>query len=62
MEMSPNSMRFETVPSILQEWGCVRRLGQVMAEWTDRRNVLIVTDAGLHKAGVLEPAKASLAA
>ncbi|WP_416378670.1 iron-containing alcohol dehydrogenase [Burkholderia sp. B21-007] len=62
MEMSPQSMLFETVPSILQEWGCVRRLGQVMAAWTDRRNVLIVTDAGLHEAGVLEPAKASLAA
>ncbi|TCW84185.1 alcohol dehydrogenase [Burkholderia sp. SRS-46] len=62
MEMSPQSMLFETVPSILQEWGCVRRLGQVMAAWTERRHVLIVTDAGLHKAGVLEPAKASLAA
>ena len=62
MEMSPQSMLFETVPSILQEWGCVRRLGQVMAVWTDRRKVLIVTDAGLHEAGVLEPAKASLAA
>ncbi|AYQ44185.1 MULTISPECIES: iron-containing alcohol dehydrogenase [Burkholderia cepacia complex] len=62
MEMSPQSMLFETVPSILQEWGCVRRLGQVMAAWTERRHVLIVTDAGLHNAGVLEPAKASLAA
>ena len=62
MEMPPKSLLFETVPSILQEWGCVRRLGEVMARWTDRRNVLIVTDAGLHKAGVLEPAKASLAA
>nr|WP_041492560.1 iron-containing alcohol dehydrogenase [Burkholderia lata] len=60
--MSPQSMLFETVPSILQEWGCVRRLGQVMAAWTERRHVLIVTDAGLHNAGVLEPAKASLAA
>ncbi|RQT36637.1 iron-containing alcohol dehydrogenase [Burkholderia contaminans] len=62
MEMLPQSMLFETVPSILQEWGCARRLGQVMAAWTERRHVLIVTDAGLHKAGVLEPAKASLAA
>ncbi|WP_375541747.1 iron-containing alcohol dehydrogenase [Paraburkholderia sp. CNPSo 3281] len=62
MKMSPQSMLFETVPSILQEWGCVHRLGQVMASWTDRRNVLIVTDAGLHKAGVLEPAKVSLVA
>ncbi|MGU3782447.1 iron-containing alcohol dehydrogenase [Burkholderia metallica] len=62
MEMLAQSMLFETVPSILQEWGSVRRLGQVMATWTDRRRVLIVTDAGLHQAGVLEPAKASLAA
>nr|WP_028223895.1 iron-containing alcohol dehydrogenase [Paraburkholderia ferrariae] len=60
--MSPQSILFETVPSILHEWGCARRLGQVMAAWTERRNVLIVTDAGLHKSGVLEPAKASLAA
>lgn len=62
MEMSAQPMLFETVPSMLQEWGCARRLGRVMATWTDRRRVLIVTDAGLHKAGVLEPAKASLAA
>ena len=42
--------------------GLCARLGQVMAAWTERRHVLIVTDAGLHEAGVLEPAKASLAA
>jgi alcohol dehydrogenase class IV len=62
METSPPSILFETVPSILHEWGSARRLGQIMAAWTERRHVLIVTDAGLHQSGVLEPAKASLAA
>ena len=55
-------VRFDTDPSILQEWGAARRLGEILAAWTERRSVLVVTDSGLHKAGVLEGAKASLAA
>ncbi len=62
MDQFPQPVRFDTVPSILQEWGAARRLGEILAAWTERRSVLVVTDGGLHKAGVLEGAKASLAA
>ncbi|MHC5308244.1 iron-containing alcohol dehydrogenase [Bartonella sp. LJL80] len=53
---------FDAVPSINVEWGGVRRLGELIAGWYEERNLLLVTDKGLHSAGVLEPAKASLAA
>jgi alcohol dehydrogenase class IV len=53
---------FDTVPSMLTEWGAAKRLGEILGQWTTRRNLLIVTDGGLHKAGVLEDAKASLRA
>ncbi|MGA5722361.1 iron-containing alcohol dehydrogenase, partial [Ralstonia thomasii] len=61
MDQFQQPVRFDTVPSILQEWGAARRLGELLAAWTERRSVLVVTDGGLHKAGVLESAKASLA-
>ncbi|WCM23635.1 iron-containing alcohol dehydrogenase [Paraburkholderia bryophila] len=54
-------VRFDTVPSVLQEWGAARRLGDILSSWAERRSVLVVTDGGLHKAGVLEGAKTSLA-
>jgi alcohol dehydrogenase class IV len=51
---------FRAVPSMLAEWGGARRLGAILADWRPERNLLLVTDAGLHRAGVLEPAKRSL--
>lgn len=62
MVLTQQPFLFETVPSIHQEWGAARRLGEILSTWTDRRSALVVTDAGLHKAGVLDGAKASLAA
>lgn len=56
--MTPFS--FDTPGSMLVEWGGAARLGELMAGWFPARNLLIVTDKGLHQAGVLEPAKASL--
>lgn len=53
---------FRTVPAMLAEWGGARRLGGMLADWRPERNLLLVTDAGLHRAGVLEPARRSLAA
>lgn len=53
---------FDTPGSIRVEWGGAARLGALMADWFAARSVLIVTDAHLHSSGVLDPAKASLAA
>ena len=51
---------FDTPGSMLVEWGGARRLGELLGGWFAERKLLLVTDKGLHKAGVLEPAKASL--
>ena len=51
---------FRAVPAMLVEWGGARRLGPILAEFHAERDVLLVTDAGLHRAGALEPAKRSL--
>ncbi|MFK3972981.1 iron-containing alcohol dehydrogenase [Pseudomonas sp. NPDC087358] len=51
---------FDTVASIYCEWGAARRLGEILGAWTERRNLLIVTDKFLHTAGLLDPAKTSL--
>ncbi len=53
---------FDAVPSMHMEWSTSRRLGELLAGWFEQRNLLIVTDKGLHGTGVLEPAKASLEA
>jgi alcohol dehydrogenase len=54
---------FNTVASIVSEPGAAARLGQLVAErFTLARRVLIVTDAGFLRTGLLEPARASLAA
>lgn len=62
MENYIQAFTFDTVPSILTEWGAAKRLGDILSTWTEHRHLLIVTDSGLHKAGVLEDAKASLTA
>lgn len=51
---------FTTVPSILVEWEGARRLGEILAGRFTERQVLIVTDGGLVKAGLLEPVEQSL--
>ncbi|MFN7025102.1 MAG: iron-containing alcohol dehydrogenase [Pseudorhizobium sp.] len=43
-------------------WGEAANLGKLLGNWFQARRLLIVADSGLHKAGVLEPAKASLLA
>lgn len=53
---------FDTVASIVTEWGAARRLGEILGSWTESRNLLIVTDKFLHTAGLLDDAKASLQA
>ncbi len=51
---------FDTVGSMLVEWGAAKRLGEILGERFSERKILIVTDKGLHKAGVLNEALASL--
>ena len=53
---------FRTVASILVEWAATRRLGALLAPRFQGRRVLLVTDAGLIQAGLLEPVQRSLAA
>jgi len=54
---------FSTVASIVSEPGAAARLGQLVADrFREVRRVLIVTDAGFLRTGLLEPACASLAA
>ncbi|MBD1554101.1 iron-containing alcohol dehydrogenase [Pseudomonas typographi] len=51
---------FDTVASIVTEWGAARRVGEILGSWTESRNLLIVTDKFLHSNGLLDAAKASL--
>jgi len=53
---------YNTVGQIALDWGVNRRLGPVLAEAFPARRLLLVTDSGLHRSGLLEPAKASLKA
>lgn len=53
---------FDTPGSMHMEWGGAQRLGELLSGWFEQRNLLIVTDKFLHENGLLEPAKASLAA
>lgn len=57
-EIKPFS--FDTVGSMLVEWSAAKRLGEILGERFSERKILIVTDKGLHKAGVLDHALASL--
>ena len=53
---------FNTPGSMLVEWGATRRLGEILAGWFGARAAFVVTDKGLHQAGVLAPALASMQA
>ena len=52
---------FDTPGSMLVEWGGAKRIGELLSSWFAERNLLIVTDRFLHEAGLLDPAKDSLA-
>lgn len=51
---------FEAVPSITVKWGGAQKLGEFVERYYEERKVLIVTDASLHKTGILEQPKLSL--
>jgi alcohol dehydrogenase class IV len=59
--MTMTAFAFNTVASIVSEAGAAARLGPLIAErFTDARRVLVVTDPGFLRTGLLEPASASL--
>jgi alcohol dehydrogenase len=58
--MTVNPFEFRTVPSIEMAWGGAKRLGEIIAARFAARKVLLVTDAGLVKAGLIAPIAASL--
>lgn len=60
--MSSTPFSFTTVGQVHVGWGEAANLGKLLGSWFQARRLLIVTDSGLHKGGVLEPAKASLLA
>src|SRR5829696_9616553 len=53
------SFTFNTVPSVICAPGAIKRLGEIALARLGSR-VALVTDAGLVKAGVIEPALQSL--
>lgn len=55
------AFNFNTVPSIISAPGAIKRLGEIAPPKLGRR-VLLVTDAGLVAAGIIEPALAALRA
>lgn len=55
------SFRFQTVPTIVTEFGAARRLGELLREqYPAQKRVCLVTDGFLHKSGLLAPALADL--
>lgn len=55
-----NTFEFRTVPALVVEFGGARRLGAILRERFAQKNLCLVTDAFLHKSGMLAPALDSL--
>ncbi len=56
-----NPFKFQTVPSLVVEFGAARRIGAILRERHTQTRLCLVTDGFLHKSGLLNPALASLA-
>lgn len=56
-----NPFKFQTVPSLVVEFGAARRIGAILRERYTQTRLCLVTDGFLHKSGLLNPALASLA-
>jgi len=58
-----NVFRFQTVPTLVVEFGAARRLGALLrAQFPALDRICVVTDGFLHQSGLLAPALADLAA
>ena len=60
--MTAIAFDFQAVPSIRVEWSGAARLGELLAERFHVRKALLITDAGLVRAGLIEPVAANLRA
>lgn len=58
--MTLRSFEFQTVPVLDVKWGAATTLGESLGTRFTQRNVLLVTDAGLIQAGVIDPVRAAL--
>ncbi|MBO1012497.1 iron-containing alcohol dehydrogenase [Achromobacter sp. SD115] len=57
-----NSFHFQTVPTIISEFGGARQLGAILRkQYPSLLRLCVVTDGFLHKSGLLAPALADLA-
>ncbi|MDE1184254.1 iron-containing alcohol dehydrogenase [Paraburkholderia sp.] len=57
-----NPFRFQTVPTLVVEYGVARRLGRLLREqYPTLTRLCVVTDGFLHRSGLLNPALADLA-
>ena len=57
-----NTFRFQTVPTLVVEYGAARRLGGLLREqFPALTRLCVVTDSFLHRSGLLNPALADLA-
>lgn len=56
-----NPFKFQTVPSLVVEFGAARRIGAILRERYTQTRLCLITDGFLHKSGLLAPALASLA-
>ncbi|MCU7369317.1 iron-containing alcohol dehydrogenase, partial [Pantoea stewartii] len=53
--MTVNNFEFRTVSAIEMKWGGAQQLGSGLAARFTQRNALLITDAGLIKAGLIAP-------
>ncbi|MDI6539629.1 iron-containing alcohol dehydrogenase [Pantoea ananatis] len=53
--MTVNTFEFRTVSAIEMKWGGAQQLGSSLAPRFTQRNALLITDAGLIKAGLIAP-------
>lgn len=60
--MTINPFEFRTVPAMEVAWGGAQRLGEIVKARFTAQNVLLVTDAGLVKAGLIAPIAENLKA
>lgn len=57
-----NAFRFQTVPTLVVEFGAARRLGALLrAQFPALARLCVITDGFLHQSGLLNPALADLA-
>ena len=57
-----NAFQFQTVPTIISEFGAARQLGALLRkQYPAQVRLCVVTDGFLHKSGLLAPALADLA-